>query len=160
MDKRTLIQYQLATSHQIRKHSVGDIAPAEANTLPEAILAPIVWQVGHLAFSNTNFIQRAGATPAVELPERYATLFKTGTGGAADYPPLSEVVKSFDDTHEALVRAVAEAALETPVEVPAGRPRVFTNLGEMFSFADAHRWYHIGKITSLRALLGKPRLFG
>ena len=88
------------------------------------------------------------------------SLFKTGSGGAADYPPLSEVVRAFDETQEALAHAAAEATLETPIEVPAGRPRVFTNIAEMFSFADAHRWYHIGKITSLRALLGKPRLFG
>ena len=30
----------------------------------------------------------------------------------------------------------------------------------MFAFSNNHRWYHIGKITTLRALLGKPRLFG
>ncbi len=160
MDDRALIQHQLATSHQIVKNCLGDVTEAEASKLPEAILAPVVWQVGHLAFSNKTFIERAGVSPATALPERYAALFKTGTGGAADYPPLSEVVKAFDETHEALARAVAEAKLETPIEVPPGRPRVFTNLGEMFSFADAHRWYHIGKITSLRALLGKPRLFG
>jgi DinB superfamily len=160
MDDRALIQHQLATSHQIVKQCLGDITQPEANRLPEDVLAPIVWQVGHLAVANRNFIERAGVTPAAELPERYGALFKTGTGGAADYPPLSEVVQAFDQTHEALTRALMEARLETPIEVPPGRPRVFTNIGEMFSFADAHRWYHIGKITSLRALLGKPRLFG
>jgi uncharacterized damage-inducible protein DinB len=160
MDNRALIQHQLTTSHQIVKHCLGDITQTEASRLPEDVLAPIVWQVGHLAVSNRSFVERAGVTPATELPERYAALFKTGTGGAADYPPLSEVVQAFDETHEALTRAVTEARLETPIEVPPGRPRVFTNIGEMFSFADAHRWYHIGKITSLRALLGKPRLFG
>ncbi len=80
-----------------------------------------------------------------------------GTGGAADYPPLSEVVQTLEDTHETLMRTMAEVKLETPVEGPPGS---FTNIGEMFSFATVHRWYHIGKITSLRALLGKPRLFG
>jgi hypothetical protein len=30
----------------------------------------------------------------------------------------------------------------------------------MFVVAGGHRWYHIGKITSLRALLGKPRILG
>lgn len=160
MDNRALIQYQLATSQQMLKRCLGDITEADAGTLPQGTLAPIVWQVGHLAIADKVFIERAGFTPGGELPERYATLFKTGTGGAADYPPLSEVVRAFDGTHEALTRAVTEAKLETPLEVPAGRPRVFTNIGEMFSFADAHRWYHIGKISTLRALLGKPRPFG
>ncbi len=156
MDDRALIQHQLAVSHQTVKQTLNDIAEGEAGQLPTAILAPVIWQVGHLAWANTNFIQRAGATSAA-LPERYPALFKTGTGGTADYPPLGEVVKAFDETHEALVRAAAEAKLETPIEGPRG---LFNTLGEMFLFSDAHRWYHIGKITSLRALIGKPRLFG
>jgi hypothetical protein len=160
MDDRALLQYQLATSQQILKRCLGDITETDATALPEGILAPIVWQVGHLALTNRYFVERAGVTPAGKLPEPYGALFRTGTGGVADYPPLSEVVQVFDETQEALTRAVTEATLETPIEVPAGRPRVFTNIGEMFSFADAHRWYHIGKITTLRALLGKPRLFG
>ncbi len=160
MDNRALIQHQLATSQQILKRSLSDITETDASTVPDGNLAPIVWQVGHLALTNRYFVERAGLTPASELPERYATLFKTGTGGAADYPPLSEVVQAFDETHETLTRAATEAKLETPIEVPAGRPRVFTNIGEMFSFADGHRWYHIGKISTLRALLGKPRPFG
>ena len=157
MDKRALIQHNLATSQQILKRCLGDVTEAEASTLPEGILAPVVWQVGHLAFVDKHFIERAGATTATKLPERYATLFKTGTGGAADYPPLSEALRAFDDTHEALVRVVAEADLEAPNE---GTGRIWNNIGEMFSFADVHRWYHIGKINTLRALLGKPRLFG
>ena len=160
MDQRSLIQQRLATSQHMLKRALGDIGEAEASALPEAKLAPIVWQVGHLAVSDTFFIQRAGATPSTKLPEAYAALFKTGTGGATDYPPLSEVVKCFDETHEALVHAAAEANLDTPLEVPAGRPSVFTNMGEMFAFADSHRWYHIGKIASLRSLLGKARPFG
>src|SRR5262245_16230479 len=134
MDHRALIQYQFATSQQMLKRALGDITEADASALPEGGLAPIVWQVGHLAFSDKYFVERAGFTPPGAVPERYATLFKTGTGGAADYPPLSEVVRAFDDTHGALTRAVTEAKLETPLEVPAGRPRVFTNIGEMFSF--------------------------
>lgn len=102
-------------------------------------------------------MQRASVTSGTTLPERYPELFKTGTGGTANYPSLREVVKTFDDTHEALMRAVAEAKLDASGEGPHG---LWKNYGEMFSFANAHRWYHIGKITSLRALLGKPRLFG
>ena len=157
MDNRALIQHQLAISHQTVKRTVNDIADGEASRLSTAALAPVVWQVGHLAVANTNFLQRAGISSTAALPERYSTLFKTGTGGAADYPSLTEVVKAFDETHEALMRAVSEANLETSTEGPGG---LWKNFGQMFAFADAHRWYHIGKITSLRALLGKPRLFG
>lgn len=157
MEDRALIQQQLAKSHQIVKHCLGDITEGEAARLPAPILSPVIWQVGHLAWINSMFVQRAGVTSGTTLPERYPDLFKTGTGGAANYPSLSEVVKAFDDTHEALMRTVAEAKLETPDEGPRG---LWKNYNEMFSLASTHRWYHIGKINSLRALLGKPRLFG
>jgi len=157
VEDRALIQQQLAVSHQIVKQCLGDITEGEAGRVQAAILTPVVWQIGHLALTNTNFIQRAGATSGVTLPARYPEVFKTGTGGPANYPPLSEVVKAFDDTHAALMRTVAETKLETPAEGPRG---LWKNYSEMFSFANTHRWYHIGKINSLRALLGKPRLFG
>lgn len=157
MENRDLIQLSLGASHQIVKQTLSEISDEEARRMPNTTLSPIIWQVGHLAAANWNFIQRVGGTSAVTLPEHYLALFKPGTGGAADYPPLSEVVKTFDDTHEALMRVVAEANLDAANEGPRGS---WNNVAGAFAFSNVHRWYHIGKITSLRALLGKPRLFG
>ena len=157
MENRDLIQHSLGASHQIVKQTLSEISDEEARRMPNATLAPIIWQVGHLATANCNFMQRVGATSATTLPEHYLALFKSGTGGAADYPPLSEVVKAFDDTHEALMRVAAEADLDASNEGPRG---LWNNVAGAFAFSNVHRWYHIGKITSLRALLGKPRLFG
>jgi hypothetical protein len=157
MDDRALLQQQLAASHQIVKQCLGDISEDEARRMPNPTLSPIIWQVGHLAVSNANFIQRAGAAPATSVPANYPDLFKTGTGGKAEYPPLAAVMGVFDSTHGALMRAVAEAKLDSPNEGPRG---LWKNQAEMYGFSNTHRWYHIGKINSLRALLGKPRLFG
>jgi hypothetical protein len=114
MDDRALIQQQLAASRGILRHCVGDISDDEARRMSNPTLAPIIWQLGHLAVT-------------------------------------------FDATHDALLGAVAEADLAVANE---GRLDVWNNVGELFAFSVAHRWYHIGKINSLRALLGKPRLFG
>jgi hypothetical protein len=38
--------------------------------------------------------------------------------------------------------------------------RNYRTAGEMLVFAIYHRGYHVGKATTLRALLKKPRLFG
>lgn len=156
MDDRALLQQQLAVSHQIVKHCLSDLSDDDLRQMPQA-LSPVIWQVGHLAVTNMSFIQRAGATPATSLPGNYPDLFKTGTGGKADYPQMEGVVRAFDDTHEALMRVIAEAKLDSPNEGPRG---LWKNQAEMFGFSNTHRWYHIGKITSLRALLSKPRLFG
>jgi len=155
MDARTLLQEQLAGSQQVIKYSLGEISDQDARRMPNPMLSPIIWQVGHLALVNATFLKRAGVT--VSVPDTYPELFKGGSGGEAAYPPLELVVRVLDDTHGALVAAAAEADLDAANEGPRG---LWKNLGGMFAFVNAHRWYHIGKITSLRALLGKPRLFG
>lgn len=157
MDDRSLLQQQLAVSHQIVKQCLGDISDDEARRMPNPTLSPIIWQVGHLAVTNARFIERAGAAPATSVPANYPDLFKTGTGGKVAYPSMEAVVGAFDTTHGALMRAVAEARLDAPNDGPRG---LWKNQAEMFGFSNTHRWYHIGKINSLRALLGKPRLFG
>ncbi len=154
---RALIQYQLALSQRMVGRCVSDLTDAEAAHRPEGILAPAVWHVGHLAAANLKFLELAGAAPAVTLPEHYLALFRPGQGGAADYPPLRDVAGMFDVTSDALARVAAEAELDRAIQ---DAPGPFATFAEMCSFAAGHRWYHIGKITSLRALLGKPRLFG
>lgn len=157
MDDRALIHRQLAASRGIIQHCVRDISDDEARRISNPTLAPIIWQLGHLAVTNVGFMQRAGIEPAPSLPSAYPGLFDGGTAGQADYPPLDAVMRVFDDTHEALLGAVAEADLAAVNEGPMG---LWNNVGELFIFSVMHRWYHIGKINSQRALLGKPRLLG
>jgi DinB family protein len=157
MDDRALIQQQLGASRGILQHSVRDISDDEARRIATPTLSPIIWQVGHLAVTNVGFMKRAGIESRPSLPQTYPGVFDTGTGGRADYPPLDDVMRTFDATHEALLRVVAEADLDASNEGPMG---LWNNVSELLAFSVTHRWYHIGKINSLRALLGKPRLFG
>ena len=157
MDDRALIQQQLSASRGILQRCVADVSDDEARRIPDPALAPIVWQVGHLASADAFIMQRAGVAPAPPVPATYAELFKTGTGGMADYPPLDAVAQVFEGTQDALLRAIAEADLAVPDEGPLG---LWTNAAGLFAFANTHRWYHIGKINSLRGLLGKPRPLG
>jgi hypothetical protein len=163
MDDRALLQHQLTVSQQILKRSLHGISEEEARSTPNS-LSPIVWQAGHIALGDfgfargdLGFVVGADVAPAGILPDNSAALFKTGTGGAAAYPPFGDVVGSVDASHDALVRAVAEADLSTPNKGPGG---LWNTRAEAFAFAVTHRWYHVGKINTLRALLGKPRLFG
>ena len=80
-----------------------------------------------------------------------------GTGGAAKYPPLAEVRQAFEATHQALLKTAATADYDAPTPRPGNS---YANVGELMVSACVHRAYHIGKMTTLRALLGKDRLFG
>jgi uncharacterized damage-inducible protein DinB len=155
MDMTEMMSQQLTASRERLRRCLEDVTDDEARQVLAGQLSPVTWQVGHVATIDASFVTRGGGT--FTLPPRYAELFGTGTGGRADYPPLSNVWAVFDGAHQALLRVAAQAHYPTPVE---SRSRAFTNLGEMLIFACHHRGYHIGKITTLRALLGKPRLFG
>jgi hypothetical protein len=163
MNDRALLQYQLAVTDRALKRSLESISEDEARRTPSS-LSPIVWQAGHIALANfgfargnLGFVIGADIAPAEMLPGNSAALFKMGTGGAAAYPLFGDVTGSLDASHDALTRAVTEADLDAPNE---GRRGVWNTQAQAFAFAVMHRWYHIGKINTLRALLGKPRAVG
>ena len=155
MDMTSMISQQIVSSRERLRRCLEGVTDDEARRVLAGRLSPFTWQVGHLATIDATFAERGGGTYA--LPPSYADLFKMGSGGAADYPALSEVWNAFDGAHQALLRVAAEADYESPIE---HRFRIYTNIGEMLIFACHHRGYHLGKIATLRSLLGKPRLFG
>jgi len=151
MVTKAMVAEQLNVTCERLRRAVEGITEQEARRVLEGRLAPIVWQVGHVAVIDAAFVQRGGGSTAVG--PRYPELFKQGTGGAADYPPLAEVWGVFSSVHQGLLAVAAEAEYTKPLESPT---RVFTNVGEMLIFACYHRGYHVGKTATLRALLGKP----
>lgn len=152
MDIRPNLVQQFTLSYDRAKRCVADLSDEEARRAP-GTLTPVIWQLGHIVVTDSNFVRRAGRT--FEVPPRFVDLFKPGTGGAADYPPLGDVAAAFDGTQQALLRTVQEADYDTPIDAPN-----YKNVEQMLIYVGAHRHYHIGKMATLRSLLGKPRLFG
>lgn len=156
MDINAAIQFQLQRSHERVQQCIADLSSEEARRSPILRLSPVVWQVGHLAFYDAQYAERAGVSdPVPVIPEDYEQLFKAGTGGQAAYPPIDHVWRVFDRMHAALQRIAVSGDLAKPVE-----GQLYKDVGGMLMFASAHRTYHIGKMATLRALLDKPVLFG
>ncbi|HLW60506.1 MAG TPA: DinB family protein [bacterium] len=153
MDIAAAVRLQLERSHERVKKCLADLSPEETRRSPLPTLSPVVWQIGHIAFYDGQYAQKAGGAGTV--PVAYEGLFKAGTGGQAGYPPIGQIWDVFDKTHSALLRIAAEADLGTPVE-----GQMYADIGGMLIFSSVHRTYHIGKMTTLRALLAKPVLFG
>jgi len=153
MDFRSWVTRGLVNTHERVQLCTADLTDEEAGRVLAGKLTPMIWQVGHVTLTEAGYAQR-GAVP-VELPGSYETFFKMGTGGQAKYPPLADVRRAFDATHQALLKVASTADYATPAE-----GRAFSNIGEMLVGACIHRGYHIGKMTTLRALLEKKRLFG
>lgn len=158
MDVNGAIQFQLQRTHERVRQCLADLSAEEARRLPLPRLSPVVWQVGHLAFYDALYAERAGVghghgMPAI--PPQYEQLFKVGTGGEKEYPPIDQVVKLFEGTNAALEAIARSGDLAKPIE-----GQLYKDVGGMLIFACVHRTYHIGKMATLRALLDKPILFG
>jgi len=151
MITRGMVTQQLDLYHARLQRALEGITEEEGRRVLAGCLAPIVWQVGHLAVADALWVQRGGGSYAVQ--PRYSDLFKPGTGGEAQYPALGEVWSAFTGAHRALRAVAEEADLDRPLEHPAG---AYTSVGGMLIYACYHRGYHAGKMGTLRALLGKP----
>jgi uncharacterized damage-inducible protein DinB len=149
---RELLLYGLLATHTRLRRCLDDLSDDEAHTSP-AGLSPVIWQAGHVATTDFAFARRVDTRASI--PHGYEALFQTGTGGAAAYPPLAEVRGNLDAAQEILEALAGTGTLDAPAE-----GRSYRTVGEMLVFAAYHRGYHVGKITTLRALLKKPRLFG
>lgn len=154
MEIQPVLLYGLTATMARLQQSIADLTEEEARRVPLEGLAPIVWQVGHIAVVDAAFAHRVdGQTRAAD---GYVDLFKAGTGGSvASYPALVEVKNALEGAQrswETIVRTVDPAT-----RVDSDRYR---NVGELLVFIAYHRGYHVGKINTLRALLKKPRLFG
>ena len=151
MDVRALVKQALAGGMGLMERALADLSEEEAAQRPHG-LAPIVWQVGHLAASEARLIKNLSGVD-VSLPANYGELFARGSSGEGPFPPLSEVRAAFARGQEELLK-IAEGDLSRAVD---GGP-LYSNVAGALFFADRHRWYHLGKIMTLRGLLGKPRL--
>lgn len=149
MDARALISRQLAVSYDRVMRCVDGLTEEEVRQVLAGQLNPVVWQLGHRASVDSTSALRSGGAPTA--PPHYADLFRPGPGGVQDYPPLEEVRAAFDGAQEELLRLAARADLSSPLDSPA-----YTTVGEMLVSACVHRGSHMGKMATLRALLGKP----
>ncbi|MGQ0570307.1 MAG: DinB family protein [Armatimonadota bacterium] len=149
---RETLLYGLDATHTRMHKCLEDLTEDEARRSPDG-LTPIIWQVGHIALVDAMFARRVDDRSAT--PSGYEDLFKAGTGGEANYPPLREVTDALNRSQQT-VKAIAETVdAATPIDSPRYR-----NVGEMLTFLVYHRGYHVGKVTTLRALMKKARLFG
>lgn len=149
MDLGEVIVGQLQSSHQRVLRSLEDLTEDDVHRSPAGNLSPVLWQVGHLAWTESFFASRADRPGSA--PSSFEQLFKSGTGGTGHYPPLAEVTAAFVTAQQGLAEVARSTDLARPVE-----GRSYSTIGELLLFACFHRGYHQGKIATLRALLGKP----
>ncbi|MDR7486874.1 MAG: DinB family protein [Armatimonadota bacterium] len=152
-DGRVILHWGLDATAARLERVLDGVTDEDAAARPSG-LTPIAWQVGHLGLVDALAVRRSGA--AIEIPEGYDEVFSAGTGGAERFPPLAELRAFARAAHQGLVTLAREAPLDRPIP----DVRAYTTVGQALAFLLYHRGYHIGKMATLRALLGKVRVFG
>ncbi len=132
--------------------ALDDMSDDELRARPHG-LTPALWQVGHLVL-DARIARGAGA--AIEVPEEWSALFEWGTSGEGVLPSRDEVIRLFREVNDRMLELCAGDLART-VEYAPGRS---DTLGNLLAFHLYHRGHHHGKLMTLRALLGKPRLLG
>ncbi len=132
--------------------ALADLSEEDGAARPQG-LAPIVWQVGHVAYYDA-WLVREVAGGELLVPAEYGQLFRQGSTGEGPLPALAEVRAEFQRAHQGLVHLAETADLNQPADGGIE----YSTVGGALSFMNMHRGYHIGKVFTLRALLGKPLL--
>lgn len=129
---------------------------------PGSGLAHATWICGHLAVAqNSLLFQRVLERPV--LDDAFIAHFKLGQPVApADshpYPPLDEIRRVMDQTHQATLEAVRSLASSKLVEPAPGPPHPhFQNVLGLVTHIGRHESFHTGQLATIRRLRGKTFL--
>ena len=149
---RDVFLMEISRTNRILLRTLEDLSADELQRSPVSNLSPVIWQVGHVAATDAYFARMCGAE--VVLPEEFMGLFGRNTGGAKPYPGLVDVKPVYEKGQQALEALAQSAEMARTVE-----SKNFKTVADALSFNCFHRGYHIGKICTLRALMGRQPLF-
>jgi len=149
---RDVLLNDVARTNSIFLRTLGDLTEDEMQRSMAGGLSPVIWQVGHVAVSDAFFARLCGSD--VTVPEGLDVLFGRGTGGAKPYPSFAEIKPVYERVQSALEAIVQSAEMGRAVE-----SKNFKTVADALGFNCFHRGYHIGKICTLRALMGRQPLF-
>jgi len=149
---RDVFLMEINRTNRILLRTLEDLSADELQRSPVTGLSPVIWQVGHVAATDAYFAGMCGAD--LTLPEAFTGLFGRNTGGAKPYPGLGDVKAVYEAGQQALEALTQSAEMGRAIE-----SKNFKTVADALSFNCFHRGYHIGKICTLRALMGRAPLF-
>jgi hypothetical protein len=149
---REVLLMEIGRTNRILLRTLEDLSADELQRSPVSNLSPVIWQVGHVAATDAYFAGMCGAD--VTVSEEFRGLFGRNSGGPKPYPGLVDVKLVYDMGQQALEALTQSAEMGRAIE-----SKNFKTVADALSFSCFHRGYHIGKICTLRALMGRQPLF-
>ncbi len=142
---------------------LDDLNEADWFWTPPGFVTHIGWQVAHIAASQYGLclFRLRGRIAADEtlIPQTFWDSFKIGStpvAGAENNPSVATIKSIFDNMQAQVLSELADktdAEVDVPLEKP--HPAFKTVLGGI-EYSPLHELVHVGQITLLRRLMGKP----
>lgn len=145
---------QILFLRNVTLFTVKDLTAEEADLIPEGFNNNILWNLGHLCYSQEKFAFHF-AGESMETPQEFAQLFAMGTKPSdwtTQPPTLAELVQLLTDQPNR-IRARLTDRLDEVVPNPFTIPGLTLNtIGQLLSFNMYHEGIHVQTIRMLKKL--------
>lgn len=162
MTVKELLRGGLDRARAITNMLLNDLTDEDLRKRPAPAANTAAWQLGHVVASEHQLVStiRAGSMP--ELPAGFAEKYTKETASRDDAPTVSksEYLRLLDEQRQGTLKVLdmlSDAELEAPC---FERMRAFaTNNAGLLQLVAEHEVMHLGQISVLRRVLGKPHAF-
>ena len=156
-----IARQQIDFAHHYTLRLLDGLAEGDWFRQPTDGVSHIAWQLGHLAMAEyaLTMIRIRGKEPDDErfISGAFFKTFKKGTTpvpDAASYPPVAEIVATYDAVHRQAMDELANYSDdELDVKLPEPHAVFDTKLGSIF-FCASHEMLHAGQIGLIRRSIG------
>jgi uncharacterized damage-inducible protein DinB len=163
MNAKPVIRQMLDRARMVSNMLLADLSDADLLVRPAPGANHIAWQLGHLICSENQMVEsiQPGSMPA--LPAGFAEKYTKETAESDDpgnFTSKDEYLRLYQQQREAtlkLLDTIADADMQKPSPEPMRQ--IGPTMADMFSLVSDHEVMHGGQFSSVRRILGKPRVF-
>jgi hypothetical protein len=158
-----IVEERIRFARTYLRQFIDDLDEADWFWTPPGFVTHVGWQVAHIAASQYGLclFRLRGRTEADEalIPQTFWDNFKVSSQPvplAENNPPIATILKIFDGVYAQVLTELA-AKTDDEVDVPLSQPHpAFSTALGAIEYSPLHEMVHVGQITMLRRLMGKP----
>src|SRR5262245_24458536 len=162
MTAKDVIRSTMTTYLAILKNLLADLSDADLLDRPAPAANHIAWQLGHLIAAEARLVSMITGNPPAELPAGFAEKHAKEAAPVnepAAFQTKAAYLELFDRVRESTLTtldAYPDADLDKPNTGRLGK--FFPTMGAMWMLAATHPTQHMGQVSVVRRMLGKPIL--
>ena len=162
MDAKALLTSQLGSSAWLLGKAAEDLNDADFLAQLPGEGQTANWIYGHLATSEDWFMSKLTGS-SLQISADDHERYKAGQALTTDpgaYLSKADVLSLFQTQRERTLGALSKAdtsSWDSPA--PEGLPPMMETVGSVWGVVGTHSFWHLGQVTAIRRMLGKPPMF-